>query len=85
MTSPTSRCAWTRPSSSSRPSGWPSCAARRDAAEVRRRLDEVRRAAAGTDNLLYPLREALAALATVGEVCDALREVWGVYQPPDVY
>ena len=59
--------------------------ARRDAAEVRRRLDEVRRAAAGTDNLLYPLREALAALATVGEVCDALREVWGVYQPPDVY
>jgi len=59
--------------------------ARRDAAEVRRRLDEVRRAAAGTDNLLYPLREALAALATVGEACDALREVWGVYQPPDVY
>ena len=59
--------------------------ARRDAAEVRRRLDEVRRAAAGTDNLLYPLREALAALATVGEVCDALREVWGVYQPADVY
>jgi len=58
---------------------------RRDAAEVHRRLDDVRRAAAGTDNLLYPLREALAALATVGEVCDALREVWGVYQPPDVY
>jgi methylmalonyl-CoA mutase N-terminal domain/subunit len=58
---------------------------RRDAAEVQRRLDDVRRAAAGTDNLLYPLREALAALATVGEVCDALREVWGVYQPPDVY
>jgi methylmalonyl-CoA mutase N-terminal domain/subunit len=57
----------------------------RDAGEVRRRLDEVRRAAAGTDNLLYPLREALAALATVGEVCDALREVWGVYQPADVY
>jgi methylmalonyl-CoA mutase, N-terminal domain len=58
---------------------------RREAAEVQRRLDDVRRAAAGTDNLLYPLREALAALATVGEVCDALREVWGVYQPPDVY
>jgi methylmalonyl-CoA mutase N-terminal domain/subunit len=57
----------------------------RDADQVRRRLDEVRRAAAGTDNLLYPLREALAALATVGEVCDALREVWGVYQPADVY
>jgi methylmalonyl-CoA mutase N-terminal domain/subunit len=59
--------------------------ARRDGGEVARRLDEVRQAAAGTDNLLYPLREALSALATVGEVCDALREVWGVYQPPDVY
>ncbi len=59
--------------------------ARRDAGEVARRLDEVRRAAAGSDNLLYPLREALSARATVGEVCDALREVWGVYQPADVY
>ena len=28
---------------------------------------------------------ALAALATIGEVSDALRDVWGVYQPPQVY
>ena len=46
---------------------------------------EVRRAAAGESNLLYPLREALRSLATVGEVSDALREVWGVYQPAEVY
>ena len=59
--------------------------AHRDATEVRRRLDEVRQAAAGEDNLLYPLRAALKALATVGEVCDALRDVWGVYKPPEVY
>jgi len=58
---------------------------RRDGAAVRRGLDAVRRAAEGQDNLLYPLREALAARATVGEVCDALRAVWGVYQPADVY
>jgi methylmalonyl-CoA mutase, N-terminal domain len=58
---------------------------RRDAAEVARRLDAVRRAAAGEDNLLYPLRDALSALATVGEVCDALRDVWGLYQPADAY
>jgi methylmalonyl-CoA mutase, N-terminal domain len=58
---------------------------RRDNAEVRRRLDEVRRTAAGEQNLLYPLREALRALATVGEVSDALRDVWGVYQPSEVY
>src|SRR5215475_1106051 len=60
----------------------------RDAAAVAQRLDDIRRAAtapAGELNLLYPLREALKALATVGEVCDALRDVWGVYRPPDVY
>ena len=38
-------------------------------------------AAAGTDNVLYPMRDALRARATVGEVCDALREVWGTYGP----
>jgi methylmalonyl-CoA mutase, N-terminal domain len=57
----------------------------RDAAEVRRTLDEVKRAAAGQENVLYPLRSALAARSTVGEVCDALRDVWGLYQPADVY
>jgi|ERR1035441_4543835 methylmalonyl-CoA mutase N-terminal domain/subunit len=57
----------------------------RDSAEVRRRLDGLKRAAPGQSNLLYPLREALRARATVGEVCDALREVWGLYRPPDVY
>ncbi len=59
--------------------------ARRDSAEVTRRIDDLRRAAAGSDNLLYPLRDALAVEATVGEVCAALRDVWGAYQPPDVY
>jgi methylmalonyl-CoA mutase, N-terminal domain len=58
---------------------------RRDGADVRRRLDDVRHAAASDANLLYPLRAALRALATVGEVCDALRDVWGVYKPPEVY
>jgi methylmalonyl-CoA mutase N-terminal domain/subunit len=55
----------------------------RNAAEHKRRLDDLRRAAEGTENVLVPLREALRAQATVGEVCDTLREVWGVYLPPD--
>ena len=46
-----------------------------------RALAELRAAAEGTDNVLYPMREALRARATVGEVCDALREVWGLYRP----
>jgi methylmalonyl-CoA mutase, N-terminal domain len=49
----------------------------------RRRMDELKKAAAGSENVLYPLREALRARATVGEVCDALRDIWGQYQPPD--
>lgn len=53
----------------------------RDRGAVTRALDGLRRTAEGTGNVLYPMKEALAARATVGEVCDALREVWGVYAP----
>jgi methylmalonyl-CoA mutase N-terminal domain/subunit len=56
----------------------------RDAGEWRRRLEELKRAAAGSENVLVPLREALRARATVGETCDALRDVWGTYRPPDI-
>jgi methylmalonyl-CoA mutase N-terminal domain/subunit len=31
------------------------------------------------------MKEALRARATVGEVCNALRDVWGVYLPPDAF
>ncbi|HEY9376003.1 MAG TPA: methylmalonyl-CoA mutase family protein, partial [Jiangellaceae bacterium] len=53
--------------------------------DVKRTLDALRDAAAGRDNVLYPMKNALAARATVGEVCDALREVWGVYEPPAAF
>jgi methylmalonyl-CoA mutase N-terminal domain/subunit len=56
----------------------------RDADEWRRQIGELKRAAAGPENVLVPLRSALAAQATVGEVCDALRDVWGTYRPPDI-
>jgi methylmalonyl-CoA mutase N-terminal domain/subunit len=55
----------------------------RDAAAVERALSDLRSAASGTDNVLYPMKEALRARATVGEVCAALREVWGLYRPTD--
>jgi methylmalonyl-CoA mutase N-terminal domain/subunit len=57
--------------------------AERDEAAVLAALAELRAAAAGTDNVLYPMKRALAAMATVGEVSDALREVWGTYVPVD--
>jgi methylmalonyl-CoA mutase N-terminal domain/subunit len=53
----------------------------RDGAALSDRLDAVRVAARGTDNLLYPMKDALRAGATLGEVSDALRDVFGVYQP----
>ena len=56
----------------------------RDGDDWRRRIDDLKRAAAGPENVLVPLRSALAAQATVGEVCDALRDVWGTYRPPDI-
>ena len=55
--------------------------ANRDQALVKARLADVADAARGTQNLLYPMKEALRANATLGEVSDALRDVFGVYQP----
>jgi methylmalonyl-CoA mutase N-terminal domain/subunit len=54
--------------------------ARRDAAAVRARLLALQEAARGTENLLPPMKQALAAYATVGEVCDTLRAVFGEYR-----
>ncbi|MGW7346797.1 methylmalonyl-CoA mutase family protein [Streptomyces sp. NPDC054854] len=53
----------------------------RDFPRVDDALVRLKKAAEGTDNVLYPMKEALAAYATVGEVCDALREVWGTHTP----
>jgi methylmalonyl-CoA mutase N-terminal domain/subunit len=49
-----------------------------------------KKAAESADNVLYPLRDALHAEGslgtegTLGEVCDALRDVWGEYQPGEL-
>jgi methylmalonyl-CoA mutase N-terminal domain/subunit len=52
---------------------------RRDNERVARALAALRRAAAGADNTMPVLLDAVRAYATVGEMCDALREVWGEY------
>ncbi|MFJ8462827.1 acyl-CoA mutase large subunit family protein [Streptomyces swartbergensis] len=48
-------------------------------------LAALKKAAEGEDNVLYPMKDALRARATVGEVCNALREVWGTYVPSDAF
>jgi methylmalonyl-CoA mutase N-terminal domain/subunit len=55
--------------------------AERDQGEVDAALKSLEEAARGTDNLLHPMREALAAYATLGEVSDVLRGVFGEYEP----
>jgi methylmalonyl-CoA mutase N-terminal domain/subunit len=52
----------------------------RDNAAVARTLDALKDAARGGANTMYPLLDCVRAYATVGEMCDALREVWGEYE-----
>ena len=54
---------------------------RRDHDGVRAALDDLATAARGTSNLLYPMKIALARLATLGEVADVLRQEFGEYHP----
>jgi methylmalonyl-CoA mutase, N-terminal domain len=54
--------------------------AERSGAEVERRLDALRKAAAGDANLMPHIYDAVKAYATLGEICDALREVFGIYE-----
>jgi methylmalonyl-CoA mutase N-terminal domain/subunit len=52
----------------------------RSQSEVDRRLDALRKAAEGTENLMPHLLDAVKSYATVGEICDALRAVFGTYE-----
>jgi len=52
----------------------------RDQAGVDAKLAELKRVSEGEGNLLHPIREALAADASIGEVCGAMRDVFGEYK-----
>src|SRR5207237_4227 len=59
--------------------------ARRDGAAVEAALAELKSAAAGTRNLMQPIVDAANAYATMGEMCEALREVWGIWRETPVF
>jgi methylmalonyl-CoA mutase N-terminal domain/subunit len=59
--------------------------ATRDAERVRSSLAALAEAARGTGNLMEPILDASRAYATLGEMCDALRTVWGEYEEPPVF
>ena len=52
----------------------------RDNIAIQRALDRLRVAARSTENVMLPILDAVRAYATIGEMCDALREVWGEYE-----
>ena len=52
----------------------------RDNDAVKRTLDALRAAATTTENLMPRIIDAVRVYATVGEMCDALRDVWGEYE-----
>jgi methylmalonyl-CoA mutase N-terminal domain/subunit len=54
----------------------------RDNEVVAQRLQHLREVAHGEGNLLYPIKDALRDRATIGEVCNVMREVFGEYKPP---
>ncbi|MGZ6671834.1 MAG: acyl-CoA mutase large subunit family protein, partial [Solirubrobacteraceae bacterium] len=53
----------------------------RDQELVQRRLEELREAARGSENLLPPIKQALRDRASMGEVCGAMQDVFGAYAP----
>jgi methylmalonyl-CoA mutase N-terminal domain/subunit len=56
--------------------------AERNAADAEAALLRIREAARGTENLLLPMRDALRARSTVGEICGVLRSEWGEHDRP---
>ena len=58
--------------------------AERSSAEVERRLNALRKAAEGSENLMPFLYDAVKAYATLGEICEAMRTVFGAYEEVSV-
>ncbi len=56
----------------------------RDQEAVARALDRVREGARGSENMMYPIYDAVKVYATLGEICDAMRDVFGEYIEPEV-
>ena len=58
---------------------------RRDSEQVTKALDDLRAACRGKDNVMYPLMTAVRAYATLGEICGAMKDVFGSYEEPPMF
>jgi methylmalonyl-CoA mutase N-terminal domain/subunit len=57
----------------------------RNSSQVESALNQLQTAAEGTDNLIHPILVAVEMKATLGEICDALRRVFGEYKAPQIF
>jgi methylmalonyl-CoA mutase N-terminal domain/subunit len=57
----------------------------RNSSDVESTLNRLQTAAEGTENLLHPILAAVEAKATLGEICDALRLIFGEYKAPQIF
>jgi len=58
---------------------------RRNSKKTKATLDELRKKAEKEENLVTPILKAIRAYATLGEICDTLREVYGEYKAPSIF
>ena len=56
----------------------------RDQDAVLRALDKIRDTARGKENMVYPIYDAVRVYATLGEICDAMRDIFGEYTEPEI-
>jgi methylmalonyl-CoA mutase N-terminal domain/subunit len=59
--------------------------AEREGARVERNLSALKRAAEGTENLMPHILDCVRSYGTLGEISDALRDVWGEYREPSIF
>ncbi len=53
---------------------------KRDAAKIKKCLEELKTKASTDENLMFPIIECVESYASLGEICDVLRSVWGEYR-----
>ncbi len=58
---------------------------KRDNTKVKKQLDELKQAAAGNDNVMPPIIEAAREYASLGEICNAMKQVFGTYREPPIF
>ncbi|MGQ9708134.1 MAG: acyl-CoA mutase large subunit family protein [bacterium] len=58
---------------------------RRDNSRVQKALADLKAACSGKDNIMYPILDAVRAYATLGEICGAMKEIFGTYAEPPMF